>query len=114
MFAFNTLNNEASPIYLKINLAVSSEQQRQAYDLRKSTKNVLPMSKINSKNGEWTFKNFFAKFFKKLKLNKILFYISNFIDFKKTISKNIDFFLLDFLKTFPKFDTGENLSHIYY
>ena len=72
------------------------------------------MSKINSKNGEWTFKNFFAKFFNKLKLNKILFYISNFIDFKKTISKNIDFFLLDFLKTFPKFDTGKNLSHIYY
>ena len=39
-FAFNTLNNETSPIYLKINLAVSSEQQRQAYDPRKSTKNV--------------------------------------------------------------------------
>ena len=39
MFAFNTLNNEALPIYLKISLAVSSEQQMQTNDLRKSTKN---------------------------------------------------------------------------
>ena len=101
MFAFNTLNNEALPIYLKINLAVSSEQQRQAYDLRKSTKNVLPMSKINSKNGEWTFKNFFAKFFNKLKLNKILFYISNFIDFKKQFQITL-FFFIRFSKNFPK------------
>ena len=94
MFAFNTLNNEALPIYLKISLAVSSEQQMQTNDLRKSTKNVLPLSKINSKNGEWTFKYFFAKFFNKLKLklNRILFYISNFIDFKTTISKNMIFF----------------------
>ena len=65
------------------------------------------MSKINSKHGEWTFKYFFAKFFNKLRLNIILFFISNFIDFKRTISKIIDFFITDFLKIFSKFNTGD-------
>ena len=112
IFSFNLNNNSNSPVELK-NLLKPPEVIH-SYSLRSSTKAIIKTNVISSKYGEWSFGNFFSKFFNKILINRQLFFENNFLKFKFLLFKNIDILYSNFVNIFSKFNLSINFSYIFY
>ena len=97
-FVFNIKNNLHSPETLKECLRPA--ETNHTYSLRASTKSAMRSLAIKTKYGEWLFAYFLSKFFNNCNINKQIFYLKNFSDFKSFFYSNFDIILSNFLKNF--------------
>jgi hypothetical protein len=102
-FGHDMKNNSYSPIELKNSLLPSTKDQH--YELRQSSIRILSQEAKTS-YGDWTFQNFFAKFYNEL--GRELYQINDVTSFKRIYSTAQTTIVSTFSKTFTKFDITIN------
>ena len=73
------------------------------HQFRESTMQLISSDKFTSQYGEWTFQNFFANFYNKIKENRILYTIKDLKDYNIQLMEKLDLIVTDSLKIFKKF-----------
>ena len=111
-FSFKIKYNSNSPVILKECL----HEERASNDIRTRSKNwlLIKPDKCSSKYGDRTFKNFYSAFYNKIKLNRVLFKINDFLKFKSFFFENFETIFLNFMEIFNFFDFFINFSFLYY
>ena len=71
---------------------------------------TITTTTTTTKYGQLTFKNFFAAFINKIKLNRKLYFISNFQDYKSMVLSNLSIIYADFKKRFDILNIKINFS----
>jgi len=107
-FSANVIHCPYAPSDLK-KLLVQPEQNSQ-HNFRESTIQLISSDKFTSQYGEWTFQNFFANFYNKIKENRFLYTITDFKEYNIQLMKNLDIIVADSLKIFRKLAININLS----
>ena len=110
-FSFKSKYNSNSPLVLKECL----NEDKTSNDIRARSKNCLLIKpdKCSSKYGDRTFKKFYSAYYNKIKLNRDLFKINDFLKFKTFFFENFETIFLNFIKIFNFFDFFINFSFLY-
>ena len=109
-FAFNKINNPQSPLKLKEFLAESDRTHIKVLRFP----NIIDYVKFSTSYGEKTVVNFYASFFNKIEQNRLLFYIKDFLNYKKFLLQYLDLIVNKLTCIFSNFNITINFSHIYY
>lgn len=110
-FSFMLKSQPNAPVELRNFLQPAESSSR--YSMRASTQSiVVKPGTARTSYGQCSFDNFYADFYNKIKVNRELFLINDFINFKKMLLLNLDIIFSDFIKHFSQFDLNTNYAHI--
>ena len=100
MFSINFTVFSFNQSSLELKNVLQPALTKHNYQLRERSCALISQTTVKSKHAEWSFGNFFAKFYNNINLNRKLYVNNDFKSYKMTIFYNFDILLNDFINAF--------------